>query len=418
MNIWLINHYAVPPKYYPLARQANFAKYLMRKGHKVRIFAASTVHNSDRNLLSKGENYKEIVDDGIQYTLIRCRNYQGNGLSRIYNMCEFALKLPKVCKNYQKPDAIVSTSIPPTSCAVGIRLANKYRCTGVAEIADLWPETLVAYGMVGEKNPITLILRKLEKWIYKHADRIVFFEDGDYEYIKEQGWQRDIPRGKVFCVSNGVDLEGFNYNKEHFTIEDDDLHNPSIFKVVYTGSIRKVNNLGLLLDTAKKIHNPKIQFLIWGNGDELDNLCVRVDKEKIKNVKFKGAVEKKYVPYITSHADMNIVHNSPMNLFRFGISFNKIFDYMAAGKPIICDFNCPFNPVIMSHAGIDVASTDPVDIANAIEKIAQIDQIEYNHFCENATKASQEYDFINLTEKLMRVIDGSAIPIGLSEEKL
>ena len=418
MKIWLVNHYAVPPRYYPLARQANFAKNLMKMGHEVRIFAASTVHNSNDNLLSKEEDYKEVIDDDIQYTLIRCRNYQGNGLGRIYNMCEFAIKLPKICNKYPKPDAIVSTSVPPTSCAVGIRLANKYGCIGVAEIADLWPETLVAYGMVGDKNPITLILRKLEKWIYMHADRIVFFEDGDYEYIKEQGWEMAIPRGKVFCISNGVNLEDFYYNKDHFTVDDDDLHNTSIFKVVYTGSIRKVNNLGLLLDTAKKIQNSKIQFLIWGKGDELDVLRERAEKENIRNVRFKGAVEKKYVPYITSHADMNIVHNSPMNLFRFGISFNKIFDYMAAGRPIICDFNCPYNPVIMSHAGIDVASTDPDVIAKTIEKFAQIDQIEYKKYCENAEKAAKEYDFTNLTEKLLKVIEGSAIPIGLSEEKV
>lgn len=38
MDIWLINHYAVPPKYYPLARQTCFARYLMAMGHTVTIF--------------------------------------------------------------------------------------------------------------------------------------------------------------------------------------------------------------------------------------------------------------------------------------------------------------------------------------------------------------------------------------------
>lgn len=126
MNIWLINHYAVPPKYYPLARQTYFAKHLMRMGHSVKIFAASTVHNSDKNLIEDKTPYREEVVDGVSYVYIKCLGYQGSGLKRIYNICEFAWKLPGVCRHFEKPDAIVATSMPPTSCAVGIHLARKY----------------------------------------------------------------------------------------------------------------------------------------------------------------------------------------------------------------------------------------------------------------------------------------------------
>ena len=79
-------------------------------------------------------------------------------------------------------------------------------------------------------------------------------------------------------------------------------------------------------------------FLIWGDGDEREVLEQRVVDEHINNVVFKGRVEKKYIPYITSQADLNIAHNTPTELFRFGISFNKIFDYMAAGKPTLSTF--------------------------------------------------------------------------------
>ena len=181
MNIWLINHYAVPPQYYPLARPAIFAKYLQRSGHRVTIFAASTVHNSDQNLITDGRNWREEYVDGVHYVYIRCRDYQGNGCSRILNMCEFAWKLPGVCARFEKPDAIVATSMPPMSCAVGIHLAQKYGCRAVAEIADLWPESLIAYDVAGPRNPAVLLLRRLEKWIYKKADAIVFTMEGAYD---------------------------------------------------------------------------------------------------------------------------------------------------------------------------------------------------------------------------------------------
>ena len=406
MRIWLINHYAVPPRYYPLARQNYFAKYLMRAGHEVTIFAASTVHNSDLNLIEDDTPYREDVVDGVHYVLIRCKSYHGNGVSRILNMLEFARKLPGVCNKYPRPDAIVATSMPPMSCAAGLKLARKYGCRGIAEIADLWPESIVAYGIAGPRNPAVLYLRRLEKWIYKKADAVVFTMEGAYDYILEQGWEREIPRSKVHYINNGVDLEQFRYNREHFTVDDPDLTDPDTFKVIYTGSIRKVNNLGLLLDAAKELRDPRVRFLIWGDGDEREALQQRVAEENISNVVFKGRVEKKYVPYITSSADLNIAHNTPSSLFRFGISFNKLFDYLAAGKPVLSDFPCPYNPAVLLHASLCVDDPTAQNIAQAVTQVAAMEREQYNELCSNAEKAAVEYDFRNLTNKLLQVING------------
>lgn len=405
MDIWLINHYAVPPQYYPLARQTYFAKYLMEMGHTVTIFAASTVHNSDKNLITDGSRWREETVDGVHYVYIKCLDYQGSGLRRIYNICEFAWKLPGVCKKFPRPDAIVATSMPPTSCAVGIHLARKYGCRGVAEIADLWPESIIAYGIAGPHNPAVIALRWLEKWIYKKAGAVVFTMEGGYDYIVEQSWEKEIPRSKVFHINNGVDLKTFQYNREHFLINDPDLDDPETFKVVYTGSIRKVNNLGLLLDSAKEVTNPRIRFLIWGDGDERPALEQRVADEHITNVVFKGKVEKKYVPYVVSHADLNIAHNTPSPLFRFGISFNKLFDYLAAGKPVFSDFPCPYNPAVQHGAGTALEQPTPKAIARAVQQFCALPPTEYAAYQQNAESAAEEYDFANLTRKLVDVIE-------------
>ncbi len=100
MRIWLINHYAVPIQYYPLARTTNFAKYLMRMGHEVTIFAASSVHNSTVNLIEDGSLFREEYVDDIHYVYVKCRSYTGNGIGRISNMFEFAWRLNDVCKKY------------------------------------------------------------------------------------------------------------------------------------------------------------------------------------------------------------------------------------------------------------------------------------------------------------------------------
>ena len=405
MNIWLINHYAVPPQYYPLARQTYFAKHLMAMGHEVTIFAASTVHNSDKNLITDGTKWREETVDGVHYVYIKCKDYQGSGLKRVYNICEFAWKLPGVCKKFPRPDAIVATSMPPTSCAMGIRLARKYGCKGIAEIADLWPESIVAYGIAGPKNPAVVGLRWLEKRIYKRADAVVFTMENAYQYIRERRWEKAIPESKVFYVNNGVDLSLFETNRKQFPVEDPDLDDPNTFKIVYTGSIRKVNNLGLLLDAAKKVTDPTVRFLIWGDGDELEFLRQRVADEKIQNVVFKGRVAKKYVPSIVSRADLNIAHNTSTPLFVYGISFNKLFDYLAAGKPVLSDFPCGHNPAVVWNAGIEVADPTPENIAQAIDHFVHLDKETYDQYSKNAAAAAKAYSFEELTKKLYAVIE-------------
>ena len=404
MRIWLINHYAVPPQYYPLARQNYFAKNLMALGHEVTIFAASSVHNSDVNLITDGRKWREETVDGVHYVYIKCCDYQGSGLKRIYNICEFAWKLPGVCKHFEKPDAIVATSMPPTSCAMGVHLGRKWGCKTVAEIADLWPESIVAFGIAGPHNPAVIALRRLEKWIYTKADAVVFTMEGAYDYIKEQHWEKEVPQSKVFYINNGVDLELFDYNKEHFRVEDKDLDDPEIFKVVYTGSIRRVNGLGLLLDVAKAVRDPRVRFLIWGDGGERPMLERRVKDENIGNVVFKGRVEKKFVPSIVSRADVNIAHCISTPVERYGISFNKMFEYFAAGKIVLSDFPTEYNPAVQCGAGITVNVVSPANIAAAVDKLASLPEEERHRFEENSRAAAHKYDFKKLTSELLEVI--------------
>ena len=405
MKIWLINHYAVPPQYYPLARPSLFAKNLIAMGHEVTIIAASTVHNSNKNLIEGKEKTRKEIVDGIPYIYIKCSNYEGNGIKRVINILEFAMKLPIVCKSLEKPDAIVATSFDPLSCYQGIKLANKYGITGVAEIADLWPETLVEYSGVSPKHPLVLYLRMIEKKIYLKADSIVFTVAGGYQSVIAQGWQNEIPKEKAIYINNGIDIELFDFNKENYLTRDVDLDDDSLFKVIYTGSIRRVNNLSGLIDVAKETKDPGIRFLVWGDGDELPALKQRVQDENISNVVFKGRVDKKYIPYITSKADLNYAHNSASPIFKYGLSFNKIFDYLASGKPILCDFPSNYNPIIMGNAGIAVESGEPKEIALQIEAFKNMDNEQYNKYCISARKTAEEYDFKILTKKLVDAIN-------------
>ena len=405
MRIWIIDHYSVPVKYYPLARNTNFAKIMQKLGHEVVIFAASTVHKSELNLVRKQEVYKEVMEDGVKYVLIYCHSYKGNGVRRILNMVGFAAKLEKVCDKYPRPDVIISQSMTLQACKKGIQIGKKYGCKTVAEITDLWPETLVAYGKFSKGNPAVLLLRRTEKWIYVHADRVVFSMEGAYDYIVEQGWERMIPKSKVLYINNGINLAQFDYNREHFQVDDADLNDGLIFKVVYVGSVRMVNNLSLLVDVAKKLRDDSIRLLIWGDGDDLEALQKKVQTEKLKNIIFKGRVDKRYIPYITSKADINILHSNTSPIWRFGLSLNKLFDYLAAGKPILVDFHGDHNPAVASQAAVESKSSESSDIAQAIELLASMDSRQRSVLGKNARKCAENYDFNILTKRLLDAVE-------------
>lgn len=410
-NVWIMNHYAGSMYFSQGGRHYSFAKYLKRAGYEPVIFCANSRHGTPEPWFPNEALWHEHIAEELEvpFLFVRARTYMGNGKQRLLNVLDFYRNVKKAAKEYAaahgKPDVIYASSVHPLTLVAGLSLAKCFGVECICEMRDLWPESIVAYGIAGLHNPAVIALRQLEKWIYKKADEVVFTMEGAYDYIVERGWEKDVPRSKVHYINNGVDLEQFDYNKIHFLVEDTVLNDPDTFKVAYTGSIRKVNNLGLLLDASKCVKNPRIQFLIWGDGDERKVLEQRVQEECISNVTFKGSVEKKYVPSIVSHADLNFAHNTFSSLFRFGISFNKLFDYFAAGRPVLCDFPCPYNPAITYRAGIEVLTAQPQQIAKAIDAMAALPEQEWQIYSANARRAAENYDFKQLTEKVISIIE-------------
>ena len=409
MNIWILNNYNMLPEQGGLVRHYNFAKCLAEKRHHVSVFVGSHPHNTDLQMIQDRSAWKIGQKTPFRWVYVRTLNYAGSRLKQILSMFQFFRNGKMAALAFfnqgERPDIILGSSAHPLAAVLAIRLAKRFRCKSIAEVRDLWPESIVAYGIAGPHNPAVLALRRLEKWIYKKADALVFTMEGAYDYIVEQGWDKDIPRSKVHYINNGVDLEQFDYNTEHFHVDDPDLDDPNTFKVVYTGSIRKVNNLGLLLDAAKCVNDPRVKFLIWGDGDEREALERRVRDEGLTNVVFKGRVEKKYIPSIVSRANLNFAHNSFTYLFNYGISFNKLFDYFAAGQPILCDFPCRYNSVIIYGAGMEVRDTRPQEIAAVIGQLAELPAEQRRLMGANARRAAEDYDFKRLTDKLMAVIE-------------
>src|SRR5690606_9534274 len=135
---------------------------------------------------------------------------------RLKNMFHFFRNLFRVSREYTKkygdPDVILASSVHPLTLIAGLKIAKKYRIKCICEIRDLWPESLIAYGILKPKSFLSKLLYQGEKWIYKKADSIIMSWEGGKQYIINQGWEKAIDISKVHHISNGVDINTFDLN--------------------------------------------------------------------------------------------------------------------------------------------------------------------------------------------------------------
>lgn len=204
---------------------------------------------------------------------------------------------------------------------------------------------------------------------------------------------------KCFYINNGIDIEVFNQNIKKYIVDDEEL-NSDKFNVVYAGSIRPVNDVGKILLSAKLLKNQSdIQFLIYGDGNQKTILEQQIIDEGLTNVKLKGYINKRYIPYILSKANVNLLNYSQTQYnWARGNSSNKLFEYMASGKPIISTVKMGYSIIERYQCGIELEKGTPQELADTILKFKNMNKNEYNMIGQNAKKGAENFDFKELTK--------------------
>ena len=417
-KVWLMNHYASNMYRDHAGRHFWFAKRLREQGYDVTVFCSTTLVNGEE-LLSTGRAKLAIKRaEHIPFVFVKTVPAQGNGLKRVQNMGLFYKNLFPAAKAYAKrygtPDIIIASSVHPLTMVAGIQIARKMRVPCICEIRDLWPEAIFSFGKTTEDSIIGKILIKGEHWVYKNADALIFTKEGDTDYLKEKRWTTaqggDIDLKKCHYINNGVDIEAFERNIQIEKLEDQDLLDETKFNVTYAGTIRPVNNVGNLLDTAALIKSrpgyEDVQFLIYGDGGELEELRTRVRDEKLDNVKMKGFIDRKYIPYILNHSALNILNysQSQYNWTR-GNSSNKLFEYMASGKPVISTVHMGYSIINKYQCGVELDEDTPEALCEQIMRFHDMGEDERARIGQNARTGAQDFDFDVLTQKLINVIE-------------
>jgi glycosyltransferase involved in cell wall biosynthesis len=341
----------------------------------------------------------------VPFLLLRVPAYRGN-MARLWNMLVFAFEvwLGLGTRGMRKPDIVVGSSLTLLAALAAERLARRLRLPFVLEIRDLWPQTLINMGM-RPQHPAVVGFGIIERYLYRNADKIITLLPNASEYIVPKGAQSN----DITWIPNGVDVELMPFP------ELSTLH--EVFTVMYAGSHGLSDALDSVLDAAAILNKEapgRFCFRFVGDGPNKRGLRRRVETENIANVVFKDPVPKQKIFSILQDADAFIITAKKTDLYRYGISLNKLHEYMAAGRPTIFAGKSHNNPIAEASAGITVAPEDPRAIARAVQTLAGMSTDERwamglraRHYIE------EHHDFTVLARRLELVLQSA---LGSSEE--
>ncbi len=405
--IWLVNQYAAPVQ--KRTRQTVLSQHLEKQGYKVYILCGSKIHGADDNLIRDKHAYTKVKFDGARFIVIRISDYSSQ-IKRVLVSIEFQRRIWRLRNQLPKPDVIVS-DFAGLFGNVFLKWKKAYGTRIIYDVLDLWPEDFLDVGFLKKNSIPAKILFGMEHKAYREADNLIFSMDGGRDYVMEKGWDigsgGDVDLNKIGALNNGVDLEAVDRNREEFVVHDTDLESGK-FKVIYLGSIRRANNVDLIVEAAKILQQQGVEniiILIYGDGDYRENLENKAARLKLSNIKFKGKLDVEYAPYVLSRCDLNLFNFMNAPICRFGLSPNKLFMYFASGRPVLSMVRPKYELVESRECGI-VTDNTPQAVAEGIVRFSQMDKTEYEKYCKNCRLVAEEYDYKNLVRVLINQIEG------------
>lgn len=402
-SIFFISKYAVSPSYGNPTRQYFISKYMSEKDFDVTLISSQS---SNIKVYQNLKDYYESKTDGyLKIFLLKGPKISlGFSFLRLWSWVLFewyVLKLSLFSKQLKKPDVIIISSLSLLTFCSGVVLKWKYKAKLIIEVRDIWPLTLTEIGGYSKFNPLVLILRIIEKIGYSSSDAIVGTMPNLQEHIRESIRKRK----PVYCVPQGYDSSIFVKDLSDISKIKLDKIRFDKFSVVYAGTIGNANNIELILDTATKLmeKNCKIHFYLVGDGPLKNNYLDQY--ASLDNVTFIEPVPPTELPKFLSNFDLLICPVRNQRIYRFGISFNKMVDYMRSGRPILFSYNGFPSFVDADKYSFNSPAEDSELLSAKIIEIMSIDMSILNKMGANGqviVKNNHSFDF--LTDKYINII--------------
>jgi glycosyltransferase involved in cell wall biosynthesis len=365
-----VNQYAVTPVQPGGTRHYEMAAALRNRGYDVRIVA------SDLNLTTRAYSRRTDPNDrraiieavvGVPFTWLPAGRYDRNDWRRALSMATFAWHvLLFLLRTVRRGDVVIGSS-PQLLAAGAARIAALLRGGRfVLEVRDLWPESLT--GVSGRSTPMAIALRIIADALYRTSRAIVILAEGSREPIVRHGG----PPARIVFIPNGVDVKAFAATSADLPPDLNWIDERPTF--VYAGAHGPANGLDLVLDAAERLQrggHDELRVLLVGDGPAKVDLQRDAERRGLSNVAFRDPVPKQVIPEILKRCAGGLMVLKDVELFRYGVSPNKLFDYLVCDLPVIT--NVPGDiarTVDDAQAGVVVPPGDPEALADAMVAVA------------------------------------------------
>jgi glycosyltransferase involved in cell wall biosynthesis len=370
MNILLINHYAGSSRHGMEYRPYYLAREWVRLGHTVTIAAGSHSHLRMQNPDFEGQVSEEDIE-GIRYVWLKTPPYEGNGVGRTLNMFAFLRQLTRHKRQLVangKPDVVIASSTYPMDTIPAYRFAKGWGAKKVFELHDLWPLSPIELGGMSPRHPFIMMVQYAENFACRKADCVVSMLPKAEEHLRGHG----LGAGKFYYVPNGINTEEWD-NQEPLPKEHSEvlarLRSEGRFLVGYAGAHGLANTLDWLIDAAQHLKSEGATFVLVGKGPDKEALQQRTQALGLNNVVFMPAIPKPAIPSFLAEMDALYIGFHKKPIYRFGISPNKLMDYMMAAKPVISAIEAGNDVVAESGCGLSIPAENPKRIAEAVVEL-------------------------------------------------
>jgi glycosyltransferase involved in cell wall biosynthesis len=400
-NIWIINEYAGNPNHGMTLRHYYLAKAFQKKGFHSTIISGSYSHVlSTYPSLPKDVNFHLNKEGGIDFLWIKLFKYKGSGhYKRILKWFYFTFRLFFVSKHIpNKPKYIICSPTAPFCIIAAYYLKLKFKAKLVFEVRDIWPLSIVEIGSFSKYHPFILFMRRFELFAINHSDYLVSNLQFYQNYLSKQGITR-----KSHWVSNAIYLEE-KLNAEPLAKSIRALIPKDKFIIGYTGKLGLSNAMNYLIEAVKLIKSDQIHFVIVGDGEEKEYLLEQASQ--LKNITFIANIPKTNIPDMLSQFDVCYIGWNRESIYNYGVSPNKIFDYMYAGKPIVHSIHLTEEIVSLANCGLRVKEESPEDIARAFMHLFQMKKEERIEMGERGKEyVLEHFTYSQLANKYIKLLE-------------
>ena len=402
-TVWIVHQYASTPETGMGGRHYYLARELAKQGYQVYLIA-SAAHHLLREKPQFAGRFKMEAVEGFTMVWVKMPDYdEAHSKQRALNWFLFPWRIQKLASLIpDKPDTVLASSPSPIAFLGAQRLAKKFKSRLVFEVRDIWPLTLTEIGGYSVKHPFIRLMQWVEDKAYRDSDAVVSNLKNSVEHMVSRGMARE----NFAWVPNGFSLDEVNKKAPLNSTAASQLPENK-FIVGYTGTLGVANALDTLIEAAERLQGyPDIDFVLVGGGKEKHTLQALVKEKNLSNVYFVEPIPKVEIQAMLTQFDACYIGLTKDPLFRFGVSPNKLFDYLYSGKPIIYGIDSgDYKPVEEAQAGLQVPVQDPDKLADAILKLYQMPAERRVELGANGRKAAlDQYEYSNLSSSIARAL--------------